>query len=140
MERAQDEQTQAPGILVIEDDATVVKLLRMTLERAGYRLDVVGSVAAGRALLQPGSHQMLILDLALPDGNGLDLLRAIRSEMGIECPVLILTSYRQEDSVVQGLENGADDYLTKPFSPRELLARVRKRVQPGAPWHVAPVR
>ena len=69
---------------------------------------------------------MILLDLNLPDGNGLDFLRDIRRDLGTALPVLVLTGMRQEDAVVRGLELGADDYVTKPFSPPELLARVRR--------------
>jgi two-component system phosphate regulon response regulator PhoB len=67
---------------------------------------------------------MVLLDLNLPDGNGLDLLRDIRRDQGATFPVLVLSGMRQEEAVVRGLELGADDYVTKPFSPPELLARV----------------
>ncbi len=129
--------TEARAILVVEDDATVARLIRMTLEREGYRLDIVSTLAAAMRALDSESYDLLILDLALPDGYGLDFLRSVRD--GSACPpVLILSSYRQEDTIVAGLECGAEDYLTKPFSTRELLVRVTKRLQSRDDGDVAP--
>jgi two-component system phosphate regulon response regulator PhoB len=89
-------------------------------------VDVAPGISGGRKLLADGTYDMILLDLNLPDGNGLDLLRDIRRDLGTAVPVLVLTGMRQEDAVVRGLELGADDYVTKPFSPPELLARVRR--------------
>jgi len=113
-------------ILAIEDDWTVRAVLEHTLTSAGHEVDVVPGLSEGRQLLADGHYDMVLLDLNLPDGNGLDLLRDIRRDRGTAVPVLVLSGLRQEDAVVRGLELGADDYVTKPFSPPELLARVRR--------------
>jgi DNA-binding response OmpR family regulator len=114
------------AILAIEDDWTVRTVLEHTLESAGHDVDVAPRIADGRQLLADGRYDIVLLDLNLPDGNGLDLLRDIRRELGSTVSVLVLTGLRQEDAVVRGLELGADDYVTKPFSPPELLARVSR--------------
>jgi DNA-binding response OmpR family regulator len=114
------------AILAIEDDWTVRTVLEHTLESAGHDIDVAHGIADGWQLLAEGRYDMVLLDLNLPDGNGLDLLRDIRNELGTAVSVLVLTGMRQEDAVVRGLELGADDYVTKPFSPPELLARVSR--------------
>ena len=114
------------GILAIEDDWTVRTVLEHTLKSAGYDVDLVPGISDARQLLAEGRYDLVLLDLNLPDGNGLDLLRDIRKDLGNGVPVLVLSGLRQEDVVVRGLELGADDYVTKPFSPPELLARVSR--------------
>jgi two-component system phosphate regulon response regulator PhoB len=114
------------AILAIEDDWTVRTVLEHTLTSAGHDVDVAPGVSDARRLLADGHYEVVLLDLNLPDGNGLDLLRDIRKDLGRSVPVLVLSGLRQEDAIVRGLELGADDYMTKPFSPPELLARVRR--------------
>jgi two-component system phosphate regulon response regulator PhoB len=114
------------AILAIEDDWTVRTVLEHTLASAGHDVDVASGITDARQLLAKGSYDVVLLDLNLPDGNGLDLLQEIRTEHGTKVSVLVLTGMRQEDAVVRGLELGADDYVTKPFSPPELLARVTR--------------
>ncbi|HET9671776.1 MAG TPA: response regulator transcription factor [Actinomycetota bacterium] len=114
------------AILAIEDDWTVRTVLEHTLGSAGHRVDAVPGVIDGRERLAAARYDVVLLDLNLPDGNGLDLLRDIRREHGTGVSVLVLSGMRQEEAVVRGLELGADDYVTKPFSPPELLARVAR--------------
>lgn len=114
------------AILAIEDDWTVRAVLKHTLESAGHDVDVAPGLSDGRRFMADGHYDMVLLDLNLPDGNGLDLLRDIRRDLGAGFPVLVLSGLRQEHSVVRGLELGADDYVTKPFSSPELLARVSR--------------
>jgi two-component system phosphate regulon response regulator PhoB len=114
------------AILAIEDDWTVRTVLEHTLSSAGHDVDVAPAISDARKLLADGNYDMVLLDLNLPDGNGLDLLRDIRKDVGSAVPVLVLSGLRQEEAVVRGLELGADDYVTKPFSPPELLARVSR--------------
>ncbi len=114
------------GILAIEDDWTVRTVLEHTLKSAGYDVDLVPGISDARQLLAEGHYDLVLLDLNLPDGNGLDLLRDIRKDLGTGVPVLVLSGLRQEEIVVRGLELGADDFVTKPFSPPELLARVSR--------------
>ena len=113
-------------ILAIEDDWTVRTVLEHTLTSAGHEVDAVSGLAEGRDRLAAGRYDVVLLDLNLPDGNGLDLLWDIRREHGNAVSVLVLSGMRQETAVVRGLELGADDYVTKPFSPPELLARVAR--------------
>ena len=113
-------------ILAIEDDWTVRTVLEHTLASAGHDVDVAAGLSDGRERLADGHYDVILLDLNLPDGNGLDLLHEIKRDLGTAVSVLVLTGMRQEDSVVRGLELGADDYVTKPFSPPELLARVSR--------------
>ena len=114
------------GILAIEDDWTVRTVLEHTLKSAGYDIDLVSGISDARQLLAEGRYDLVLLDVNLPDGNGLDLLRDLRKNLGTGVPVLVLSGLRQEEVVVRGLELGADDYVTKPFSPPELLARVSR--------------
>jgi two-component system phosphate regulon response regulator PhoB len=114
------------AILAIEDDWTVRTVLEHTLSSAGHEVDAVPGVGEARERLAAGRYDLVLLDVNLPDGNGLDLLWLIRREHGADVPVLVLSGMRQEEAVVRGLELGADDYVTKPFSPPELLARVTR--------------
>jgi DNA-binding response OmpR family regulator len=115
------------AILAIEDDWTVRTVLEHTLASAGHDVDIAPGLSDGRQLLADGRYDLVLLDVNLPDGSGLDLLREIRAgRRSTGMAVLVLTGMRQEDAVVRGLELGADDYVTKPFSPPELLARVSR--------------
>ncbi|MHB0878925.1 MAG: response regulator transcription factor [Anaerolineae bacterium] len=118
------EPVQRPAILVIEDDAAVARGLRDGLERDGYVVTVARDGATGIALARDGNPQLIVLDLRLPDGSGFDVCRRLRA-MGLRQPILILTVQADEVDKVVGLEMGADDYVTKPFSLRELLSRIR---------------
>lgn len=117
------------SILAIEDDRTVGLVLEHVLETAGHEVRVARGVADGRGALAERRYDLIVLDLNLPDGSGLDLLREIRERVGASTPVLVLSGMRQEESVVRGLRSGADDYVTKPFSPLELLARVERWIE-----------
>jgi len=117
------------SILAIEDDRTVGLVLEHVLGTAGYRVRLARDVADGREALAEGRYDLILLDLNLPDGSGLDLLRTIREEVGGSVPVLVLSGMRQEETVVRGLRLGADDFVTKPFSPLELLARVDRWIK-----------
>jgi DNA-binding response OmpR family regulator len=112
------------SVLVVEDEPEVAEVLDGYLRRDGFEPIICGTVAAARAALQRSWPGLMILDLGLPDGNGLDVLRetAVRGE---RVPVIVLTVRGAESDRIVGLELGADDYVTKPFSPRELMARVR---------------
>jgi DNA-binding response OmpR family regulator len=110
-------------IVVIDDDPSVQEVVRAYLERDGYLVFVAGTAGAGLELagrIKPG---LIVLDLMLPDRAGEDVAREIRGRSDV--PILMLTAKASEDERVGGLALGADDYLTKPFSPRELVARVR---------------
>jgi DNA-binding response OmpR family regulator len=111
-------------ILVVEDDPEISSLVQLHLRDQGWEVERVSERRAALSALTAGGHDLVILDLMLPDGDGLDVCRAIRARKGY-CPVLMLTARSSELDRVLGLELGADDYLTKPFSVRELVARVK---------------
>ena len=110
-------------ILVVEDDKTVGQYVRRGLTEAGFHADLVGDGAEGLRLATGGHYDMLVLDLRLPAVSGFDVLRTLR-DRGDGIPVLVLTAQDAVDFKVQALKMGADDYVTKPFSLEELLARV----------------
>jgi len=110
-------------ILVVEDEPQIAGLVRDYLEHAGFAVLVAGDGAGGLALARMRRPDAVVLDLGLPKVDGLDLLRTIRHDSAM--PIVILTARGDETDRVLGLELGADDYVVKPFSPRELVARVR---------------
>jgi two-component system, OmpR family, response regulator len=120
-------------ILLVEDEAPIASLVRSYLERDGYRVVWTPRGVDGLLALEREEIRLAILDLQLPDADGLDLCRAIRAHSRL--PILILTARDEEADRVAGLELGADDYVAKPFSPRELVARVNavlRRSEPAA--------
>ena len=110
-------------ILIVEDEPTLVATLRFNLERDGYQVTAATDGEAGLAAARTGRPDLIILDLMLPSLDGIEVCRILRRELST--PVLMLTAKAEEVDKVVGLEIGADDYVTKPFSMRELLARVR---------------
>ena len=124
----------AARILVLDDDERIGKLLRRYLEREGYRADIATTLAQARVEVENGAPDLVILDLMLPDGSGLVLARELRDQMDIG--IIILSAKQDVVDRIVGLEVGADDYMTKPFDERELIARVRsvlRRVQSAGP-------
>ena len=111
------------SVLVVDDDPNVVELARLYLEREGYRVLTALDGADGLASAREERPDIVVLDVMLPRLNGLDVCRALREESQI--PIIMLTARVEEEDRLTGLELGADDYITKPFSPRELAARVR---------------
>ncbi|HEY4621862.1 MAG TPA: response regulator transcription factor [Gaiellaceae bacterium] len=110
-------------IVVIDDEPSVQEVVRGYLEKDGYLVYVAGTGEEGLALAERAKPGLIVLDLMLPDVSGEEICREIRSRSDV--PILMLTAKASEDERVGGLALGADDYLTKPFSPRELVARVR---------------
>jgi DNA-binding response OmpR family regulator len=117
-------ENQANRILVIEDDSAVARSLRDGPEREGYAVTWKSSGSDGIAYARERNPHLIILDVRLPDGSGFDFCRRMR-QLGLRQPVLMLTVQDDEMDKVLGLEMGADDYMTKPYSLRELLSRVR---------------
>ncbi|MEX6506720.1 response regulator transcription factor [Jiella sp. M17.18] len=111
-------------LLLVEDSDRLTELMKETVHGAGWRIDAVSTAEDARNALKNSEHDLLVLDIGLPDGNGLDLLREIR-EADTDLPVLIVTAMGDVDSRIAGLDAGADDYLAKPFHHREFLARCR---------------
>jgi two-component system copper resistance phosphate regulon response regulator CusR len=119
-------------ILVVEDEKRIADFLGRGLESAGYAVDVAGDGAAAFELIHATDYDLIVLDLMLPDMDGLRLLEKVRNRK-ISPPVLILSARAAVDDRVRGLELGADDYLVKPFAFVELLARVRVLLRRGQP-------
>lgn len=109
-------------VLLVEDDGGIAGMLQLELEGAGHVVEVAPTLAAARTSLARRDPELVLLDLNLPDGSGLDLCREIRAQSTM--PILILTARQGEVDRIVGLELGADDYVVKPFSPREVLARI----------------
>ncbi|HEX6777863.1 MAG TPA: response regulator transcription factor [Ktedonobacterales bacterium] len=110
-------------ILIIEDEETITHLLQIYLEQAGYHVIAAGDGITGLEMHARARPQLVILDLMLPGLDGLEVCRRIRA--WANTPLLMLTARQAEEDRIQGLELGADDYITKPFSPREVVSRVR---------------
>jgi len=125
----------SPRILLLEDDPAIAGTVAFALQREGFAVEHVLLVGAARASVAAAAPSLAILDVGLPDGSGLDLCREWR-QSGADAlralPLLMLTARAEELDRVVGLELGADDYLTKPFSPRELVARVRALLRRAA--------
>ena len=121
-------------LLLIDDDARLGAMVGDYLRGHGFEVDTAGSLAAGRDKLRRISYDALLLDLMLPDGDGLELTRELRSDpTWRRLPLLMLTARGEPTDRIVGLELGADDYLPKPFEPRELLARVKALLRRAAP-------
>ena len=122
-------------VMVIEDEQDIRELIRYNLERAGFRVRAVADGEQGLKELFAARPDAVVLDLMLPGRSGLEVLRELREQPATsDLPVLVLTARSAEMDKLLGFEHGADDYLTKPFSPRELVARLRallRRAQPG---------
>ena len=132
-----------PHVLLLEDDPAIARTVCYALERDGIRCTHSLLIVDARQQWANGRYDALLLDVGLPDGNGLDWCRQLRAS-GVTAPMLVLSARGEEMDRVLGLELGADDYLTKPFSPRELVARTRallRRVQQfSAPAPSAPLQ
>jgi len=116
-------ETQLGTILVIEDEESIREVLSYNLQQAGFSVILAGDGEEGLSLARSGKADLVVLDLMLPKVSGLDVCRLLRRESSI--PILMLTAKGEEIDRVLGLELGADDYVLKPFSPREIIARVK---------------
>jgi len=117
------------NLLLIEDDPELAKMLVEYLGAADLRVDHAATAAAGLGLARQQNYDVVLLDLTLPDGDGLEVCRELRSFSGV--PVIMVTARGDELDRIIGLELGADDYLPKPFNPRELVARIRAVLRRG---------
>jgi two-component system, OmpR family, alkaline phosphatase synthesis response regulator PhoP len=127
-----------PHVLVAEDDADIANLVRHYLDKAGFETDVVGSGHDALARVRQRAPDLVILDVMMPGLDGLEVCRALRADVHTAAiPVIMLTAKAEESDRIVGLELGADDYVTKPFSPNEVVARVRALLRrtrrPAAP-------
>jgi two-component system alkaline phosphatase synthesis response regulator PhoP len=113
-------------VLVVDDDVQIVRLVRAYLEQAGFQVTIAYDGATALSLLQQVRPHLIVLDLMLPDRDGWDITRNIRTNTNFaNTPIIMLTARVEDTDKIIGLELGADDYITKPFNPREVVARVR---------------
>jgi two-component system alkaline phosphatase synthesis response regulator PhoP len=128
-------QNKMRRILIIEDERDIVELVRYNLEKEGFQVISVGDGMTGLAQVRRSPPDVLLLDLMLPKLSGLEICKEVRRDQALNrLPILMLTARGEEADRVLGLELGADDYVTKPFSPRELVARIKallRRAEPG---------
>jgi two-component system phosphate regulon response regulator PhoB len=131
---ADRQTTMAPKILVVEDEPSIHELISINLEMAGYRVIGAESAEQASSLIQNELPDLALLDWMLPGVSGIDLARKLRSEARTkELPIIMLTARGEEEDKLRGLETGADDYITKPFSVRELEARIKAVLRRRAP-------
>ena len=123
-------EDNAPHILVVDDDNRIRDLLARYLQDNGFRVTTAVDTASARATMRSLSFDLLILDVMMPQESGLDFARALRSSSPV--PILMLTARAEPEQRIEGLETGVDDYLAKPFEPRELLLRVSNVLKRGA--------
>jgi DNA-binding response OmpR family regulator len=119
-------------LLLVEDEHDIQAFLRRSLEEAGYQVDAASNGATAERLATENGYDILLVDLGLPDCDGISLILRLR-QIGVKAPVLILSARRSVDDRVRGLEQGGDDYLTKPFALAELLARLRNLLKRNSP-------
>ena len=115
--------SQQPHILIVEDEPSIAEVTKLYLQRAGYGVTVLADGQAALAFLARETPDLVVLDLMLPGVDGLEITRWLRTRSDV--PIIMLTARREETDRVLGFEMGADDYVVKPFSPRELVSRVR---------------
>ena len=125
------------AILIVEDDPYLSQGLTELMEKSGYCPTSADSISSAREALKQQRWDLVILDVTLPDGNGVQFCQSLRQE-GCRTPILFLTARDEEFDIVRGLDAGGNDYVTKPFRIQELLSRIRVllRKDPGTPWQV----
>lgn len=117
--------TELGDILVVDDEASVVEVVSLYLKREGFQVRVARDGRQALEALRKQLPALVVLDLMLPEVDGLSILRELRGDTAVNVPVIMLTARQQETDRIYGLELGADDYVTKPFSPAELVSRVK---------------
>ena len=128
--------SRSSPILLVEDELPIVELMSFALRSAGWEVDSVQNTADAWNYLQHKRPQVILLDWMLPDQSGLRLLSRIRADRNFSTlPVIMVTAKGMEEDKIAGLDQGADDYITKPFSPRELVARIKALIRRKAPDH-----
>jgi len=125
------------SILVIDDEVQIRRFLKISLEAAGYKISEASDANEGLIMSTSVKPELILLDLGLPDADGMEVLRKIREWSGV--PVIILSVRNSEQDIVAALDAGANDYLTKPFSSNELLARIRAALRNFHPEETSPV-
>ena len=128
--------TDKPEILIVEDEPGIVQLIEYALRGAGWETRVAGDARSAWQALSERLPQLVLLDWMLPDESGISLLTRLRADSRLaSLPVVMLTAKSMEEDKIQGLDRGADDYVTKPFSPRELISRMRAVLRRRLPEH-----
>lgn len=113
-------------ILLVEDEQAIRQMLDFALSRAGYRILEAGNAVQAQSILRETKPDLILMDWMLPDASGIELIKIIkRDEFNRNTPIIMLTAKSSEDDKITGLNSGADDYVSKPFSPRELIARIK---------------
>jgi two-component system phosphate regulon response regulator PhoB len=121
-------------ILIVEDEQPIREMIGFALENAGFELQEAADARQAQTLIAEGLPDLILLDWMLPGISGIDYARRLKKEeLTREIPLIMLTARTEEEDKVQGLESGADDYVTKPFSPRELVARIKAVLRRGGP-------
>lgn len=124
-------------ILIVEDEEPIRRMLRLGLERAGFEVEETGDAKAARLTIADRPPDLVLLDWMLPGKSGMDFARELKADDATrELPIIMVTARAEEENRVRGLDLGCDDYITKPFSPTELVARIRavlRRTVPGGP-------
>jgi len=121
-------------ILIVEDEPAICEMLTFALSGSGYQCEVAGDVRRARSLVADSNPDLVVLDWMLPGQSGIEFARELKRDPGTrDIPVIMLTARTQEADVVTGLDAGADDYITKPFSPRELAARIKAVLRRASP-------
>ncbi len=132
---AANPQFMAPRkVLIVEDEAPIRQMIAFNLTRAGFEVEEAGDCSSARTRIADGRPDLVLVDWMLPDSTGLELTRSLRrEESSRDLPIIMLTARAEERDKVSGLEGGADDYITKPFSARELLARINALLRRSGP-------
>jgi two-component system phosphate regulon response regulator PhoB len=121
-------------ILIVEDEPAIRELLRINLHHAGFTVDATDGVDGALAAISINRPDLILLDWMMPGRSGLELIRHLRAVAATRAlPIILITARAQEGDKLQGFDSGADDYITKPFSPREVLARIRALLRRSAP-------
>ncbi|MDR5902572.1 phosphate regulon transcriptional regulator PhoB [Halomonas icarae] len=127
----------AKTVLIVDDEAPIREMIAMALEMANYRVLEADNAQTAHAMIVDHQPDLLLLDWMMPGTSGIELARRLkRDETTAELPIIMLTAKGEEDNKIQGLEAGADDYITKPFSPRELVARLKAVLRRATPHGV----
>ena len=119
-------------LLIVDDDLSILRVLKMRLESEGYQVEVASEIKVAKNLVIRNEYELAILDLKIPGGNGIDLMKSIH-EVDPDLPVIILTAYGTIESAVEAMTAGAYKYLKKPFDYRELLFQVRNGIEKSHP-------
>lgn len=124
----------AKTVLIVDDEASIREMIAVALEMADYRVLEADNAQSAHAMVVDHQPDLLLLDWMMPGTSGIELARRLkRNETTAELPIILLTAKSEEDNKIQGLEAGADDYITKPFSPRELVARLKAVLRRATP-------